>query len=394
MNPTPDPNLLRSSAQHFHRLMQVAVIAILVAMGMHRLALVLAAPTEFATLSWGAWHACFVLHAATLVWLASPAGRGSTTSRYLAALALGTLTALAMGALKHFLDHAALLYLLQVWFVAVRFPLKATLPYALLAGLSFPLIRSLGPDYPLQRMAFEVLYTWGYSAFVLFAASALQSEAAAERVLVTQRLALLAAQEQLEESRLMEERLRISRDLHDALGHHLAALSLRLEAMRVRSPKAERTSVEDLQDVVRSMFTDLRGVVSTLQKTQPLDLEAFLTRLAEQVAIPRIQVDFSGPVPFQDSVRNHALFRCTQELVTNCFKHAGALNLWISVTCSPESVYLIVRDDGRGAAPLREGHGLAGLRERLAAFGGRLDLHAGSQGFQARVWIPGPGGTA
>ena len=164
--------------------------------------------------------------------------------------------------------------------------------------------------------------------------------------------------------------------------------------MRIRCPEDERGEVRDLQEVVRCMFSDLRGVVSTLQKTQPLDLEHFLAHLAEQVATPRIHVNFSGPVPFQDSARNHALLRCTQELVTNCLKHAKALNLWVSVTCSPESVYLIFRDDGQGASPLMEGHGLAGLRDRLAAFGGRLDIHPGPPGFQARAWIPGPGGAA
>lgn len=391
VNPTAEPKLPSTTPQRFHRLMQVAVVLTVLAMGVHRLALVLADPSTFATRSWSAWHACFFLHGASLLWLASPRGRDSSSARYITVLVLATLTALAMGALKHFLNHAAMLYLLQVWFVAIRFPLKATLPYALLVGLSFPLIRLLGPDYPVQRMVFEVLYTWGYSAFVLFAASALQSEVQAERALVEQRLALLAAQEQLEESRVMEERLRISRDLHDALGHHLAALSLGLEAMRHRCRGPEQTEVMDLQEVVRSMFTDLRSVVSALQKTPPLELEPFLFRLAEQVSTPRIHVSCSGPIPFYDSARNQLLLRCTQELVTNCLKHAAARNLWISITCSPESVYLIFRDDGIGAPHLREGRGLSGLRDRLAAFGGRLDVHPGPPGFQAMAWLPGQG---
>lgn len=377
-----------SRSQRFHRLMHGAIIVLIAAMTIHRLALVLGDPSAYTTPSWAAWHGLFALHGIAMVWLSSSAGRNSSDLKYGTVLTAAIAAAILMGALKHFMNQAFLLYLLQVWFVALRFRMRVTLAFALVVGLAFPLVRALGPDYPFQRMAFEVLYTWSYSAFVIFAASALRSEVEAEKELFQHRMALWAAQVQLEDARILEERLRISRELHDSIGHHLAALSLQLESLRIRAAEPEKEALAGLQQLTRAMLTELRNVVSSLQCVRAVDLEHFLQNLAAQVKTPRIQVHVSGTIPFGDSGRNHALLRCAQELVTNCLKHAEAQNLWIEVVCSSESAYLIFRDDGRGTPRLTEGSGLQGLRERLRAFGGRLDLHPGPPGFQARVWIP------
>ena len=377
-----------SRSHRFHRLMHGAVIVLIAAMAIHRISLVLVSPSAYATPSWVAWHSLFLLHGAAMIWLSSAAARRSPDQWYVGVLAAAIVAAMVMGTLKHFINQAAILYLLQVWFVALRFRLRVTLVFALVVGLAFPLVRSLGPDYPFQRMFFEVLYTWSYSAFVIFAASALRSEVEAEKELFQHRMALWAAQVQLEDARILEERLRISRELHDAIGHHLAALSLQLETLRIRAAEPEKSALAEVQELTRAMLTELRRVVGSLPSIRAVDLEHFLQNLAIQVTVPRIQVQVSGAIPFTDSGRNHALLRCAQELVTNCLKHAEAQNLWIEVVCSTESAYLIFKDDGRGAPRLTEGSGLQGLRERLRAFGGRLDLHPGPPGFQARVWIP------
>lgn len=66
--------------------------------------------------------------------------------------------------------------------------------------------------------------------------------------------------------------------------------------------------------------------------------------------------------------------RLTQEILTNAMRHARARNLWLDFRRDGDMVELVARDDGRGAAELKPGNGLTGMRERLEVFGGSLDI--------------------
>jgi signal transduction histidine kinase len=70
----------------------------------------------------------------------------------------------------------------------------------------------------------------------------------------------------------------------------------------------------------------------------------------------------------------HVAFRCVQEAVTNSLRHAEATNVWIELRAGPNDLSLQVRDDGQGAATLREGHGLIGMRDRVEEAGGEMRI--------------------
>ena len=83
-----------------------------------------------------------------------------------------------------------------------------------------------------------------------------------------------------------------------------------------------------------------------------------------------------------------------QEGVTNVIKHARSQRLWLEFRHDEHQITLSVRDDGQGAARVLPGYGLNGMRERLEAIGGTLDIHAGvGQGFTLMAWVPKTGGN-
>ena len=94
-------------------------------------------------------------------------------------------------------------------------------------------------------------------------------------------------------------------------------------------------------------------------------------------------------LPATDPLRAQTVLRCVQEIVMNAVRHAHAANLWIELSQSDRELSIVAKDDGRGAKEIRLGHGLVGMRERLEAVGGRLDITSeATRGFTVSAWIP------
>src|SRR5690606_15079083 len=90
-----------------------------------------------------------------------------------------------------------------------------------------------------------------------------------------------------------------------------------------------------------------------------------------------------------DPERAHVLLRCTQEIITNVVRHAGADNLWIRARRENGHIVMTAHDDGRGAAQLVAGNGLRGMRERLVQYGGELTIETRPQsGFRLSLTLP------
>jgi signal transduction histidine kinase len=115
----------------------------------------------------------------------------------------------------------------------------------------------------------------------------------------------------------------------------------------------------------------------------------------EGIPRPIVHLELPEPLCVEDPGRAHALFRCAQEAITNAVRHAEAENLWIEVSEAGGTIALRARDDGRGAADVRVGNGLSGIRERLEALGGRFEVDARpGEGWTLRAFVPARGGPA
>jgi signal transduction histidine kinase len=206
---------------------------------------------------------------------------------------------------------------------------------------------------------------------------------------------LQAAQGRLADSARLAERLRISRDLHDALGHDLTALSLNLEAAGHLAGEPAREHVHKAQSMARRLLGQVREVVAALREERDFDLSQSLTALAAGVPQPRVHLQLPAGLRIDDAAHARVLYRCVQEVVTNAARHSRADNLWIDLTHGGDGTTVVARDDGHGAAAPELGHGLLGMRERLEQAGGRLEIDAGAgRGFVVRAFLPAPGGGA
>jgi signal transduction histidine kinase len=198
---------------------------------------------------------------------------------------------------------------------------------------------------------------------------------------------LLSTREMLAESARLNERLRIARELHDAMGHHLAALSLNLEALAQDHDPPPR-ALETARTLSRRLLDDVESVVETLHREGGLDLGRALSALSMSIPPPVVHLDAAGVV-LRDFERAHGLLRCCQEIVTNAVKHSGARNLWITIRVADGAVQLDARDDGGGAPHVLGGKGLLGMRRRLEDLGGVLDIEtAPGAGFHVRASLP------
>lgn len=240
-----------------------------------------------------------------------------------------------------------------------------------------------------------VVLAFAYLPFQLIAdrtTRLLAEETAARKRLTAANAELEATRELLAQSVRLVERARIGRDLHDVLGHHLTALSLNLEVASHLTEGDARSRIDTAQSVTKLLLGDVRAVVGELRQEEGLDLPAALHKLADGIPQPRVHIGVAPDLSIEDPAAGEVVLRCAQEIVTNAVRHSRAENLWLDVTRSEAGIQVRGRDDGRGAAAVASGHGLAGMRERVEHRGGTLSLEtAPGRGFSVTAVLPMPG---
>ena len=241
----------------------------------------------------------------------------------------------------------------------------------------------------LWSLGWALLVALPVEVLAMFTSYFAASQSRARHALARSSAELKATQEILMESREMAERARISRELHDLLGHHLTALSLSLEAARYHSAGAARQQVERSQELTRLLLSDVREAVRNLRGQATVDMERVLAPLMVDIVRPRVHLDVPDGLAVSDPDRAQALVRCVQEIVTNAVRHARADNLWIEISEDEGGIRVLGRDDGRGSGPIRPGQGLIGMRERLGSLGGSVEYDSPTGGgFRVRALIP------
>ncbi|MGN7724686.1 sensor histidine kinase [Luteimonas sp. 22616] len=233
-----------------------------------------------------------------------------------------------------------------------------------------------------------ILYV-GFAGFVFVTSMVARQQAQARDEQRRLNAELRATRALLAESARVNERTRISRELHDLLGHHLTALSLNLEVASHLTEGKAHEHVGQAHTLARLLLSDVREAVSQIRGNDAIDMAATLLPLADNV--PGLHIDMVMPKPFllDDPERAHVLLRCTQEIITNAVRHAQAQVLRLRYGWDGDAIRLQARDDGRGSENPDAGNGLAGMRERLATYGGELEVEsAPGQGFTLRLHLP------
>jgi two-component system sensor histidine kinase DesK len=211
---------------------------------------------------------------------------------------------------------------------------------------------------------------------------------------------------ELEESRAVagrlavaEERLRISRDMHDVVGRALSAVAVKSELSAALARRGDPRAADEMDEVRTLAHESLREVRGVVAGYRSADLATELAGARSVLRAAGIAVRVVGDVPALDAPRQEALAWVVREAVTNVVRHSDAtecrLDLDVDRSADVPAVVLRIVNDGvaPGAVRASDGNGLAGLRERLVAVDGTLDATADGDRFTVVARVPTTGAT-
>ncbi|HEX3762970.1 MAG TPA: histidine kinase [Kofleriaceae bacterium] len=342
---------------------------------------------DFGTAAPPAWLIAYAVLGVSLHLGASAPDDAAHRWRRIAALAVMTPAMIAMAAIRPCAYGAFTLVVVASQAALVLRPAAAAVwVVAQTAVVSYCLIPALGG---LLGMA-EVIALFGFQGFAIAAIAAARREARARGALARSHAELLATRALLDEATRANERTRIARDLHDVLGHNLTALGLQLEIASHLEQSAAQAHTAKARELTVRLLDDVRAVVAAMRPAHPPALVAAIRAIVVDAPGLAIHVDAPDSLVVEDPRRAECIVRCVQEIVTNARRHArGAANLWIQLRCEAGAIVVDAHDDGVGAADIRAGHGLGGMRSRLEEMGGRLEVHAApARAFAVHAHLP------
>ncbi|MFN6530206.1 sensor histidine kinase [Nostoc sp. ChiSLP03a] len=234
--------------------------------------------------------------------------------------------------------------------------------------------------------------------FVLLMMNAVLSERQSREKLALANDKLRQYAMQIENQATLEERNRIAREIHDSLGHSLTALNLQLEtALKLwqSNPGKAETFLATAKELGSKALKDVRQSVSTMRSNplQEQSLEDAIASLSENfyrfngiLPIYKINLEYSLPPEI-----NTAIYRITQESLTNISKYAYATEVKLELTTTKGNLQLIIQDNGKGfdVGQNTTGFGLHSMRDRTLALGGQFNINSAlGSGCKITVNIP------
>ena len=218
-----------------------------------------------------------------------------------------------------------------------------------------------------------------------------------------------AGHEEREQRAVEAERARLARELHDVVSHSISVVALQSQAVRRRLEPHQRAEADDLRAVevtARQAMAEMRRLFGVLRKDgEPMPLApqpglGQLPKLIDGTRAAGLEVELrieGEPAPVPPGV-DLAAYRIVQEALTNAVRHAGPARAQVLVRYAPERLELRVDDDGRGVnghGIAAGGHGLVGMRERVALYEGELEVGNGERGgFRVHATLPVREGAA
>ncbi|MFI5840450.1 sensor histidine kinase [Catenuloplanes sp. NPDC051500] len=276
--------------------------------------------------------------------------------------------------------------------LAIEIPKLPPDAFSTAAGPMPPLIAAILSQLLLNALYFGFAYYLGDQAWI----------AAHDRHLLVMRAEeLRRSQEKEAERAVLSERVRIARELHDVVAHHVAVMGVQAAAARRVLEKdvgKARTALSAVEQEARTAVDELRRMLGVLRATdaeattRPVHGIGDLPALLESSRQAGLRIEhgvYGDPVDVPESV-SVAAYRIVQEALTNTLKHAGPVAVDVRIRYLSRELEIDVTDEGRTAStPNTRGMGLIGMRERLAAHEGVLETgprEAG--GFRVRARFP------
>ncbi len=285
-----------------------------------------------------------------------------------------------------------------VYGLANQVPLRQAL-----AGLAYALV--MVALSAIQQGVFNYGWAWLFLGATFLAARAMRSR----RILIEQLRAttrdLAVSRDENAQAAVAAERVRIARELHDVVAHAVGVIVVQAggaERMVEADPPRARRSMVAIQDAGRQALTELRSMLEVLRPDDParatLTPQPGLADLDELAGSLRtaglaIRLSREGEARTLPSGLDLAAYRIVQEALTNVLKHANTTTAEVAVRYRHDGVEVEIIDDGPGPAgqdhTARTRHGLIGMRERAALYGGDFDAGPRQEGgYAVRATLP------
>lgn len=271
-----------------------------------------------------------------------------------------------------------------------RFSPLIALPVMALTSLAY----SWGIEFP------QLLFVWAFVfmqqitlwAFSLGALMELRAHYHSQALTAE----LRATQELLEHSTQRNERMRVGREIHDNMGHHLAALNINLQVCEQLANTESKQPIRICQDSVDSLYQQLHETVDGLKSASDFDLEHAISNLIKDTPRLDIHFDCTEQLRLNDEYSN-ALLRIIQESITNTLKHSDSSNMCIQLSLNivahnSAEISLYIADYGSHTIDtenLQHSNGLRGMQERVAGLQGQIAFNNHEQkGFNINITLP------
>lgn len=237
-----------------------------------------------------------------------------------------------------------------------------------------------------------VAFTWALFTYVVYMTNKQRNIEEELRMMDRANLELKSYIEVAEENAEIRERKRISREIHDTLGHALTGISAGIDAVLVlvdMDKESAKKQLHNLSEIVRQGIVDVRRSLNKMRPgaLEELTLKASLQALIKpytKIANLTIDLDYQwGEVDFEKTTEI-VIFRAIEEAITNSIRHGQAQHIWLKLTHDETHYYVAISDNGRGCQNIKYSFGLTQMQERLATIGGKVS-YQGDDGFKIKI---------
>ncbi|MBE1299213.1 MAG: hypothetical protein GJ680_04825 [Alteromonadaceae bacterium] len=236
----------------------------------------------------------------------------------------------------------------------------------------------------------SMLLYWMLSLFTITMINAVHQEIQAKEASQQLNRELMAAQSLLKEATKQSERVRIARNIHDLVGHHLTALTINLQVASHKTQGEAKEQVDKSYAIAKLLLADVREAVTEIREKSNIELTEALHALADSVPRLQIRLALEENLDITNVELADTILRCVQESITNTLKHGHASEFEIELKRERDALNLSMKDNGSVSSALTLGNGLTGIKERVAAFKGQVQFIGNQSGFHTFITLLEP----
>ena len=323
------------------------------------------------------------------------------------------------------LPYAYLAIFIVIWSAILPYYMDWKKCVVLSIPLALPTVLIQGWVWEEQQAVLTGALFWTFNLFAMIMSNTAIKESKAREEADALNRQLLSTQQLMKQALTQDERLRIARNIHDVLGHHLTALTINLQ---VASRKAERLNsiesqtikqhVEQSHSIAKLLLSDVREAISDIRENAAIDFSLAVNALIKDLPRPLVNLYIDENLVLTNVRVADCLLRSMQEALTNVIRHTQAHFFSITLAHSKGSYYLLMQDsmvpltmcvkptnetlcthveiaenqaarnEADSSGQVVAGNGLTGMKERVHELNGKISWQQTEQGFCIAIHIP------